>query len=270
MKTYVSIILDKSGSMQSTKDSTLTGFNEQIQQLKEDSKEQEIYCSIVTFNGNVYENTWNVDPKTLEAASNEDYVPNGGTAMLDAIGYTVKKMIDTTDFENKDNSYLVIIISDGETNSDKIFNTKSIKQLIDKCQETKRWTFNYIGCSEDYLKQIEENIGINASNMAAWKNSSGIEARNAFKNIVSRQAKYFSERKMGATCSLNFASDDDSSKDFSSEIYKVEQVCEEKLVKATGDEQVDFKSLLSNLPQYKNQTVECCGKSLKNKVKVEY
>ena len=55
-KTHVAIVLDKSGSMGDTKDATISGYNEHVQQLKKNAQDgQEILVSLVTFNGEVFE-----------------------------------------------------------------------------------------------------------------------------------------------------------------------------------------------------------------------
>ena len=56
LKTYHLMILDKSGSMQSVKEVTISGLNEQLQSIKtsqEEHDDQEQIACFVTFNGNV-------------------------------------------------------------------------------------------------------------------------------------------------------------------------------------------------------------------------
>ena len=68
-KTHVAIILDRSGSMSGTRMPTVTGYNEQIEQVQNDSKDQDILVSLVTFNGHVYEHFWNESADKLTKAS---------------------------------------------------------------------------------------------------------------------------------------------------------------------------------------------------------
>src|ERR1019366_2335671 len=86
--TIVAIVLDSSGSMADTKQQTVQGFNEQVQQAKMNAKNQkdvgEYKACIVTFNGEVFEHQWLVPVEELQEATNEDYQPGGSTAMRDA------------------------------------------------------------------------------------------------------------------------------------------------------------------------------------------
>ena len=56
-KTYVLLILDKSGSMDDVpglRERTIQSFNEKLQHYKQECQEQDILLSFYTFNGGVY------------------------------------------------------------------------------------------------------------------------------------------------------------------------------------------------------------------------
>lgn len=271
-RTYVAIILDKSGSMAGTKTQTIKGFNELVQQLKEDSKNQEIFCSLVTFNGDVFEHLWNVSADELVEASPESYVPNGSTAMRDAIGYTIQKLIDTTEYGNENNSYLVYAFSDGETNADKHFSGTALKETIEGCQATKKWTFSYMGCSDSYLKEISRQTGVPIANMAAWRNDTSEGAGRAFENLRGRQRKYFAARAMGSKSCSNYASDEDSIvANFSETVLDVAPISADYLCMETGAN-VNLDELAAKMPKYVNQEeVAWAGdKMFANSRKVEW
>jgi len=250
-KTYVAIILDKSGSMAATKAGAISGFNEQIQQLKEDSKTQEIYCSVVTFNGEVFEHLWNVPAEKLSEANANDFQPNGNTAMRDAVGYTVQKLLNTTDHEDPNTAYLIVTISDGQTNQDRHYNWDALKELTQGCEATKKWTFTYMGCTKEYMQQLAENVGTQVSNMAAWSNHSVAAAGLGFSNMRGRQKKYFAERAMGQSAASNYASDSLSVADFTEDV--VESAPAPVLVDVAALPKVDFATILSLQPKYEVQ-----------------
>jgi hypothetical protein len=269
-KTYVAIILDKSGSMAATKNAAISGFNEQVQQLKEDSKNQEIYCSLVTFNGEVFEHLWNVPADQLSEANPADFVPGGNTAMRDAVGYTIQKLLDTTDHEDPNTAYLIVTISDGQTNQDRRYDWGSLKELTQGCEATKKWTFTYMGCTKEYLEELSRNTGTAASNMAAWSNSTSGGALRGFDNMRSRQKKYFTERAMGQMAAANYASDTSGVADFEAEA--VEAAPAPVIVAPSELPKVDFASVLSRQPKYaKTASPEWKGGPLfANSMKVEW
>ena len=153
-KLYVAIVLDKSGSMWKTREAAIIGYNEQVQQLKINEDDLETEVCLVTFNGQVFEHLWCVPTDDLTEIGDDDYKPLGATALRDAMGYTIKKLMDTTDYEDENNAYLVIAISDGDTMSDKHYSVGALKELIEGCQATKQWTFTHMGCNENYLKEM--------------------------------------------------------------------------------------------------------------------
>lgn len=249
-RTYVAIVLDKSGSMAGTKKETISGFNEQIQQMKENAKDQEIFCSLVTFNGEVYEHLWNVNAGDLSEASESDYIPNGGTAMRDAMGYTIQKLLDTTDHANEDNAYLVVVISDGQTNTDQHYSSAGLKEMIEACRGTGRWTFTYMGCSKEYVESIAREMAIPLSNVAAWDNSGFGYATAGMSNQVMRSKKYFDSRAKGQTAVCNYMSDELGQV---ANFTTLQAETDAPLVSETvAAGPVDWDNLRSKLPKYEN------------------
>jgi uncharacterized protein YegL len=202
--THVAIVLDKSGSMSRTKKQAIEGYNEQIQQFKENAKDQDIRVSLVTFNGNVFEHLWEEPAEKLTEATEEDYVPNGSTALRTAVGYTIQKYLDTTDTEDENAAYLLIVISDGENTENGPYSKEALKEMISTVQKTGRWTITYLGCSEDYLNQLAWETGVAASNMAAWDNSNARSTTLGLKLCADKAKGYFDMRKSGLTSSCTY------------------------------------------------------------------
>lgn len=218
LKTYVRIILDKSGSMSSIANQAVLNFNEQVQQMKINSDTQEIYCSLITFNGEVFEHLWDAPAKDLEEAAEGTYVTGGGTAFYDALGYTINKTKQVAS-ENidpdVDNAYLFYIISDGEENSSIKYKQDSISKLIDSCNEEGNWTFTYMGCSKEYVEKVARSINIPIANCAVWSNSNNYEAAHTLNAASSKLDMYYSSRSKGTRSMADFHSDTNSLTDYS-------------------------------------------------------
>jgi uncharacterized protein YegL len=208
-RTYVVIVLDKSGSMGGTQEQTISGYNEQIQQLREDAKETEILASLITFNGDVFEHFWNVPAADLQEANVSEYVPNGGTAMRDAIGYAIKRMEETTDVKDENNAYLFIVISDGMENSSTHFTKPELRALISKYQESGSWTFTYMGCDASYLEKVAEETSMKLANMAVYENRTARGTTRGMHENKMKLAGFFTERKKGNKASMNYFSAQD-------------------------------------------------------------
>lgn len=214
-RTHVAIILDKSGSMMSVKEQTITGFNEQVQQFKANAKEQDIFVSLISFNGNVYEHLWEQNANDLQEITTNDYEPNGSTAMLDAVGHTIAKYQEN---EDKEAAYLIIILSDGETNQDRKYNKSQIKEMITSCQNTKRWTFSYIGCSENYLDEVHSFTNIPKSNMSFFDSTSKESTRQTFSYYTQSIADYLEARSTDQIKASNFVSKQDNYMDLTAKL----------------------------------------------------
>lgn len=160
-KVYNLIILDESGSMETIKKATISGFNELVQTIKGIEKmfpEQQHFISFITFNAFGIKTHLNKQPvSTLEVIDEEIYQPCSMTPLYDAIGLSVLKLrIDVAGQENTD--VLVTILTDGEENGSKEFNGNQIKTIINE-QKARGWTFTYIGANHD-VEKVALNLSI--------------------------------------------------------------------------------------------------------------
>jgi len=195
-KTHVGIVLDRSGSMGHIKRQAIDHFNEQVELAQNNSAEQDITFTLVTFNENVFEHHV-AEPVTQVAKADADsYQPNGGTALWDAVGYTIKKMQEATEGD-KEASYLLIIISDGEENQSTHYTSAHVREMIDGCQATGRWTVSYVGCDEKYLYRIAQATNIPISNMGVWSNENAEVATKSLRRSTMRYDNYYQSRNAG-------------------------------------------------------------------------
>jgi hypothetical protein len=191
-----------------TKAQAVQGYNEQVQQMKLNAKNQDIFCSLVTFNGEVFEHQWCEEASKLNEATAEDYLTEGSTAMRDAIGYTVEKLMKTTDTKDENTAYLVVVISDGEENASRHHTADSLRELIEPAQKSGKWTFTYMGCDAMYLKKVAQETSIPVANMAMWSNATPeLATRGMVRNRKCLDG-YYDSRKVGCTASANVYSAD--------------------------------------------------------------
>ncbi len=208
LKTYVFLVLDKSGSMESVKAETISHFNEQLQTVKSaESKKMKNIVSLTTFNEGVEEVFFKKAAKDVSEISAESYTPNGMTAMYDAVGYVIDKAEKIKDIGNDNVSCLVVILSDGIENASKKFTSADIAERIQKLQETDRWTFTYIGANQD-LSKISEQLNIPKGNTMSFEsNSVGVAS------MAKKQTKYlggyFTARSYGTKSTRGFYGSDE-------------------------------------------------------------
>jgi hypothetical protein len=201
-KTHIAIVLDRSSSMASQRQKAVEGYNEHVQQIKIDSEDQDITCSLITFNGNVIEHLWKKPADELEEATVESFAPSGSTAFYDAIGYTIDKFMAEDDGD-ENTAYMMIVISDGEENASSHYKApypddrKIIREIFEGAQALERWTFNFMLCSEDDVRRVAQATGIDESNMAVWSNKDGRNTQRAMDANVMHMSDYLRDRKRG-------------------------------------------------------------------------
>ena len=206
-KTYVAIILDRSGSMSGIRPQTIQNYNEQIQQMQENSKEQDIFCSVISFNGSVFEHKWNVPVSELSEADMNDYVPRGSTNLFDAVGYTIDKLKETVSVDG-DTAFFIKIISDGENTDTGKYSQEDVRLLIEETQATKIWTYSFLGCSQAFLEKLSRETSIPLSNMAAWSSADAASASFGYTSSNSHDYSYMKSRTRGMTAMENLYSGD--------------------------------------------------------------
>ncbi len=206
MKTYIAIVLDASGSMASCLNATISGFNEQVQEIKSKaSLGGETFVSLWTFNSSLFEHFVNKDPNFIHEITDKDYCPSGGTALRDAVGSAICRLATEDD---KDSAFLVMIMSDGEENSSKEFSVKALADLITEKKNTGRWTFTYMGSNQD-LTKVAKEMNLDYGNMINYTSTKEGTARGM---IRSRKAigTYMADRAFGFSNSCSLYSADNS------------------------------------------------------------
>lgn len=157
-KTIVNFILDKSGSMSSVKESTISGFNEYITTLKKDTK-SDYEFTFTLFDTEVKIPVKSVEILKVKDLNNETYSPDGFTALYDAVCKTIKG-VD----ENKKQKVIAIIMTDGQENSSKEYTEVQMKALIEEREKKGNWTFVYLGANQDSYA-VAQNYGIQHGNI---------------------------------------------------------------------------------------------------------
>lgn len=208
-KVYNLIILDESGSMESIKQSTINGFNELVQSIRNSAKEtSEIkqFVNVFSFNGiKIKEQLELTNAMEAKEISAKTYQPNDNTPLYDAIGFAVNKLRVAIHSETG-YKVLVTIITDGEENSSKEYTHAAIAALINELKN-RDWVFTYIGANHDVEKV---SFSLNITNHMSFQATVEDTAVMYQKNTRSRE-KFMDKIKRNETnVSENFFDEEDS------------------------------------------------------------
>lgn len=152
------MVLDQSGSMEDVKTETYKS----IQQFIRDRKDDKIktYFSLVKFSfSSAIETVYDrADVSTIDV--NFSYVPNGGTALYQAIGQTIEKY-------NRETSKVVFVIAtDGHDNASiGPYTKKSVNEQINEKKKS-GWEFLFLGANQE---QFDESANIGVHNVAYFQ-----------------------------------------------------------------------------------------------------
>lgn len=172
-KTEIAIILDKSGSMSSRREDTISGFNKFINEQKAVDKPADI--TIIQFD-DVMEEMYSGNIKYCPELNTNNYVPRASTKLYETVCKTIDKVgekLAAIPESNRPNKVLITIISDGEENSSA--REFSLKLMNDKIvhQEAKyNWEITFIGFTADARRQSDATSIKGFSKMPdKWANS---------------------------------------------------------------------------------------------------
>lgn len=198
-KTIYHMILDKSGSMGDCIPNTLEGYNEQILKIRDLEKkypEQEICLGLTIFNHEVCHLSFHRPPAAARLLNNENYHPDGSTALLDAIGLVVRQLERDVEAQlaEYDTTVVVVILTDGHENASRQFRLSDISQTIARLEETGKWTFSFIGATLDAV-DVAQSMAIKTQNSYTF-DKADMKGR-VFENLSRSMDTYFDKKRKG-------------------------------------------------------------------------
>lgn len=187
--TEMVFVIDMSGSMSGLESDTIGGFNSIIEEQKKINKEKGHRANVTTIlfddKYEVLHNGINIDE--IKPMTDNEYVPRGMTALLDATGKAINVTGDRLrkmDEDKRPGKINIFVITDGGENASREFSGSQIKDMI-KHQENKyNWCFNFMGANQDSFTTAK-GLGISAHNVANYSSTS-LGTRSAYGGMAKR------------------------------------------------------------------------------------
>lgn len=201
--TSVHVILDKSGSMESVKDATISAYNEYVSSLKRDAKSN-YELSLTLFDTQV--ETGRAKPLVFVSDLDEgSYRPGGCTALYDAVYMTLQAARS----EKGDRKHIAIILTDGYENASQECNASSLKRLVQELEKEGNWTIVYLGANQDAWAESAK-WGVRSGNASVYRNTDmGIKTA---MQVLAVNTSDFSMSNAGSSAYFFSASDSDKLK----------------------------------------------------------
>ncbi len=153
--TRIAIVLDRSGSMESCKESTVAGFNEFMRRQRELPGEATI--KLVQFDDQ-YETVFDVNLKSCPELTQNTFVPRGSTALFDAQGRTIVELgreLAALPEHERPSKVIVVTLTDGLENASKQYNLQQISEMIREQRDKYKWDFVFLGANQDAIATAE-------------------------------------------------------------------------------------------------------------------
>ena len=156
---YLKIIfvIDESGSMQGTESDVIGGFNNFIEQQKL-HHQGKITFSLYKFNSYWSRILNDLPIEEIRPLTNGDYTPGGLTALYDTIGNAITDIENQTSYtkrEYKASMVMMVVITDGQENASREYDSRKIKQMIQELEQSENWQFIYLGADLNNFADAE-------------------------------------------------------------------------------------------------------------------
>jgi len=170
---HISIVLDRSGSMERIADDIVGGFNQFLQ--KQRDTEGEANLTLVQFDS---ENAFEIliDDIPLREVTDLDpaaYQPRSLTPLYDAVGRMIIRIDGQIASRRKlgllDEDQVVLIVTDGLENASTDFTQSSVFEMVsDRRQQD--WVFVFLGADQDVYAEGGK-VGVASANRVSWDKS---------------------------------------------------------------------------------------------------
>lgn len=145
--THITVILDRSGSMESIRDDTIGGFNTFLQQQKAEPGQATL--TLVQFDTqDPYEVIHKFRPiAQIPPLTAETFVPRASTPLLDAMGRGINdlaKCIADLPEPGRPGKVVMAFVTDGQENSSHEFSKRDIEQMVKEKTEKAGWQFVFL------------------------------------------------------------------------------------------------------------------------------
>lgn len=179
--TDVTLLLDRSGSMQSVQQETVSGVNNFIKEQA--SLDGECKLTLIQFDSeNPQEIIQNAVPmKSAKLLTIETFAPRGQTPLIDAMataidtaGDRLSKIVE----EDRPEHVVFVVVTDGLENASKKLTKEQLFEKVKLQTDTYGWKFVYLGANQD-ATAVGRDIGILMAGAANYDVQNTVEVYTA-------------------------------------------------------------------------------------------
>ena len=160
-------ILDRSGSMSGMEDDTVGGMNAVLEQHKQ--LEGQAQVSVVLFDHETQVLYDREDILDVRPLTRDDYQVRGCTALLDAVGGSIRHINRVQGYLPKQyraGKVIFVITTDGYENASNRYSYQQVKEAVQRCTDA-GWEFLFLGANIDAAAEAAK-LGIQEDRAATY------------------------------------------------------------------------------------------------------
>ncbi|HHW31107.1 MAG TPA: VWA domain-containing protein [Clostridiaceae bacterium] len=154
--TELVFILDRSGSMSGLESDTIGGFNGMLEKQRKESGEAIVTTVLFDDRYELLHDRINI--RGIAPITDKEYYVRGSTALLDAVGRTINKIINVqkhTAEDERAEHVMFVIITDGMENASREYSYEKVRQMIEHQKNKYGWEFIFLGANIDAVATAE-------------------------------------------------------------------------------------------------------------------
>ena len=154
--TEIVFILDKSGSMSGYEKDTIGGFNSTIEKQKKEEGRAIVSTVLFDHETQVLHDRISID--NVPVMTEKEYQVRGTTALLDAIGGAIHHIGNIHKYaraEDVPEHTIFIITTDGMENASRNYDSRRVKEMIQRQQERYGWEFIFLAANIDAVETAD-------------------------------------------------------------------------------------------------------------------
>lgn len=163
--TDITMVIDRSGSMDSIKADAEGGINTFVKLQKQEPGKA--LLTLVQFDTD-YEFVHSGIP--IQKVPSFKLTPRGSTALLDAVGRAITETgnrLAAMSESQRPALVIFVIVTDGQENSSRLFSREKIREMIQHQQAAYNWQFTFLAANQDAFAEAA-SLGINVAGTANW------------------------------------------------------------------------------------------------------
>lgn len=181
--TDITLVIDRSGSMEDIQEDAQGGVNAFIE--RQSAEPGEAVLTLLQFDDK-YEFIHNAVP--IGDVPKYELVPKGTTALLDAVGSGIMNARERLAAMNEDDRpglVIFVIVTDGLENASREFSRANVRKLIEHHQKKHKWHFTFLGANQDAFAEAG-GLGISEVGAATYSRDKVATAYQATGGKVAR------------------------------------------------------------------------------------